>query len=90
MTNAKRDDAQTPDGRTRKVSIPEDPTPEDVLYDALRDNLSPQAVAAIAASLQTARVDNDDVQRQVDWFREMLVEMLGEGQFDHLLDELGL
>ena len=80
MTNATRDDAKTPD----------DPTPEDVLYDALRDNLSPQAVATIAASLQTARVDNDDVQRQVDWFREMLVEMLGEGEFDRLADEVGL
>jgi hypothetical protein len=76
----RRFDAQTPD----------DPTPEDVLYDALRDNLSPQAVATIAASLQTARVDNDDVQRQVDWFREMLVEMLGEGEFDRLADEVGL
>ena len=87
---AKRHDAKTPDGCTRKASIPDDPTPEDVLYDALRDNLSPQAVAAIAACLQPARVRSRNVQRQVDWFRDRLIEMLGEGEFDRLMDEVGL
>lgn len=85
-----RYDARTPDGRTRRVSIPDDPTPEEALYDALRDTLSPQAVAAIAAYLQPANVRNADVQRQVDGFREMLIEMLGEGQYEHLVDEAGL
>ncbi len=82
-------DVEVADTR-RRVGFPSDRAAAEMLADALRDNLSPQAVAAIAAYLQPARVRDPDVQRQLDWFRTMLVEMLGEGQFDRLAEEVGL
>ncbi|MBS3735484.1 MAG: hypothetical protein KGY99_11300 [Phycisphaerae bacterium] len=81
MTNAKRYDAKTPD----------DPTSEDVLYDALRENLSPQAVAAIAAYLQPIATMDPDVVRQVMWLRRLLTATVGgNDSMDRLCDEAGL
>ena len=52
------------------------------LAEALRDALSPEAVAAIAACLRCARTDDASVDRQVEWFRGQLVAMLG-GRDEH-------
>ena len=41
----------TLDGKKTRVTIPENQRDEDTLLDALKDNLSPEAVAAIAAYL---------------------------------------
>jgi len=68
---------------------------EDVLADVLKDNLSPHAVAAIAAYLQAAiGTNNPDVDKEVNWFREKLVDILcgrkDEQAFNRLCEELGL
>jgi len=64
---------------------------EQVLFDALQDNLSPQAVAAIVAYLQPAKTDNTEVNRQLRWLAERLTELVGgPEQLDRLTDELGL
>lgn len=75
----------------RRVSAAEDVKGEDVLVDALRDNLSPHAVAAIAAYLQPVRTLDHDVEDQVVWFRELLTTVVGgTDQMNRLCDEAGL
>ena len=64
---------------------------KDVLHDVLKDNLSPEAVAVIAAYLQPARCGDEQVDRQVRWFAEQLVEALGgDDAFNRVCEELGL
>ena len=66
-------------------------SPREVVQEVMRDNLSPQAVAAIVAYLQPAGTNNSDVDRQVRWFAEELVKFLGgDEQQSRLADELGL
>ena len=78
-------------GRKRHVSVPDDPDPEDMLIDGIQANLSPQTVAAIASFLQTGRTKNDDVNRQIQWFADMLTEMVGGGEeHNRLCEEIGL
>jgi hypothetical protein len=78
-------------GRKARVTIPEDPEPEELLVDALRENLSPHAVAAIVAYLQPARTNNPDVDHQVQWFADQLVELVGGSEHQaRLAEELGL
>ena len=61
------------------------------LVDALRDNLSPEAVAAIASWLQPARTNDGNVDREVRWFAEQLAQALGGwDQQSRLAEELGL
>jgi hypothetical protein len=64
---------------------------ESELFDAIREQLSPHAVASIVAYLQPARTNNQDVDRQVAWFAEELVKLLGgHEQQAQLAEELGL
>ena len=64
---------------------------KDVLHDVLKDNLSPEAVAIIAAYLQPAHCGQEQVDRQVRWFAEQLIELLGGDEaFNRVCDELGL
>lgn len=61
------------------------------LVDALRENLSPEAVAAIASWLQPARTNDENVDREVRWFAEQLAQSLGGwDQQSRLAEELGL
>ncbi len=79
------------DGTTVRVTVPDDPRPEEMLVDALRDNLSPEAVAAIASWLQPARTNDENVDREVRWFAEQLAQALGGwDQQNRLAEELGL
>lgn len=82
--------AKTPDGRTVRCTVPEDPTPDEVLFDAIKDNFSPQAVAAMAAYLQAANTKNRRVNQQLAWFAGELVKMLGATGYGRLLEEVGL
>ena len=77
--------------RKARVTIPENPKPEDLLADAVRENLSPHAVAAIASYLRTVRTNNPKVDNEVRWFAECLAAKLGgwDRQSD-LAEELGL
>ena len=76
-------------GRKFRVTVPEND--ESYLFDAIREQLSPQAIASIIAHIQGAATNNPDVDRQVSWFRDRLTELLG-GIDNHarLMDELGL
>jgi len=78
------------DGRKTRVTVP-DSDEHDVLRDWLADNLTPQAVATIVAFLQPVQTNEPDVDEQVRWFAEQLVEALGgyEAQ-GHLAEEVGL
>ena len=77
-------------GRKVGVTVPET-IDEDVLFDALRDNLSPHAVAAVVSCLRINRTNNGDVDRQVHWFAEELVKLLGgHEEQSRLAEELGL
>ena len=71
--------------RKVRVTVPEDPEPEDVLADAIRDNLSPKAVATVVAFLRTVRTDDGDVDDEVRWFAEHLTELLGGGDAQNRL-----
>jgi hypothetical protein len=80
-----------PDGSVVRITVPEDPKPEELLIDALRDNLSPKAVAAIASWLQPASITDENVDREVRWFSEQLAQVLGGwDQQNRLAEELGL
>ena len=81
----------TLDGKKVRVTIPEDPDPTEVMVEAIKDNLSPAAVAAIIAYLQPTRVKDAKVQREVEWFSEKLVEAVGgDAELSRFCDELGL
>ncbi len=61
------------------------------LTATIRDNLSPQAVAAIVAYLQPVATRDAKVNQEVTWFSEQLVDALGgHEQVGRLMDELGL
>ena len=66
------------------------PIDEADLEAALADNLSPQAVTAIAASLEAhvSDIKNRNAQSQVRWFRDMLYGMVGD-DYNELLEEIG-
>ena len=69
-----------------------DPAPGGAsLVDALRDNLSPEAVAAIASWLQPASTNDQKVDREIRWFTQQLAQALGGwDQQSRLAAELGL
>lgn len=58
---------------------------------AIRDNLSPEGIAAIIALLQPAdnyrdgTPANEQALNQVDWFRDTLLEMIGVDEFNAMV-----
>ena len=60
------------------------------LLAAVRDHLSPHAVALVASCLGVARANDANVEREVAWLRDQLVALLGGEEFCRLQDELGL
>ena len=66
-------------------------TTAEVVQEVLRDNLSPEAVAAIVSYLQPVSTRDSAVNKEVAWFSEQLVELLGGyEQQTRLANELGL
>jgi len=65
-------------------------TAAEVVQEVLRDNLSPQAIAAIAAHLFAASTKNDGVNKEIRWFADQLVSMVGTDQYNALCEEVGL
>ena len=47
------------------------------LQDAIRDALSPEAVALAASELLLARCDDEEVDLEVRWLAEQLIDLLG-------------
>ena len=69
------------------------PQPEHMLAVALRENLSPHAVALIAAKCQPHYGKGEAGQmaeREVAWFTEFLVGLTGTDEYNRLCDELGV
>lgn len=62
----------------------------------IRDNLSPEGIAAIIAFLQPAafyKPANEEARqalRQVEWFADTLTDLLGVDEHNRLIDALGL
>ncbi len=69
---------------------------QEAFEQVIRDNLSPEGVAAIIAFLQPAsfyKPANEDAMKalqQVEWFANTLTEMLGAAEHNRLMNELGL
>jgi len=63
---------------------------KDILRDVLQDNLSPEAVAGIAACLVgTDLIKKAGPRKEVVWFRDFLIEMV-QPEYNDLIEELGL
>ena len=63
------------------------------LIDALQEQLSPHAIALIAAKCQPRYGKGEageKAEREIAWFTEMLIEMLGTSEYHALCDELGV
>jgi len=84
------------EGRKAQVTVPETHDQvayageaSEVLRDVLRDSLSPEAVAIVAACVDSEVVKDAKVAREVAWFRELLVKMVGsEEDIDRVCAEL--
>jgi len=88
-------------GRKVRVTVPEQDeatysgTAAEVLKDVLHDNLSPQAVAALANAVrvQANRIDgrggSQDVCSQLKWFAEQALALVGN-RYSTLCKEAGL
>lgn len=76
-------------GKGRKVTVPEND--EAGMLDAIREQISPEAVAAIVSYLQPVATRNAAVNKEIEWFSGQLVELLGGyDQQTRLANELGL
>ena len=75
-------------GKKVRVTVPG--SDETELFENIREQLSPHAVAAIASCLQINRTNNPQVDQQVRWFHDQLCELLGGyEQQSRLAEELG-
>ena len=60
------------------------------LTGAIRDSLSPGAVAVVAAHLHgMVNTNDDEVNSQVAWFTDLLLGMVGDN-YNDLCEEVGL
>ena len=79
-------------GRKVRVTVPENDD-ANALGEAIKDNLSPAAVATLANAVRVqvnGRRTNPEVRRQLDWLANRLVTMLGgEEAYHDLLKEAG-
>ena len=63
----------------------------DVLRDVLRDNLSPEAVVGIAAYIgSVGLIKKASVQKEVAWFHDFLLKMVGVEEYNRMIEEIGL
>jgi hypothetical protein len=81
-------------GHKVRVTVPEDDRAEDRLDDALKESLSPEAVATLANAVRVhlnGRRTNHEVRGQLQWLADRLVKLVGGEQTYHdLLTEAGL
>ena len=63
----------------------------ELLREAIKDNFSPEAVAAIATCLQATSTKSAEVDRQLRWFSGELTGLLGGADaLAGLAEEIGL
>ena len=60
------------------------------MADAIKDSLSPEAVVAIAAHLQSARVRDEKVNAEIGFFHDFLFSLIGVDQYNRIVDEIGV
>ena len=60
------------------------------LDDAIRDNLSPEAVVAIAAHIRAASCKTASVNKEMQWFANHLVNLIGIENYNPIIEEIGL
>ena len=93
-TGKKKSDtcAATINGKNGRVTIPEnDESCCQKLFEAIREQLSPEAVASIIAHLQPAHTNDQDVDREVRWFAAELTKLVGGNErVTELMEELNL
>ncbi len=82
---------------TKNEHIPSTGAVDQAAFEqAIRDNLSPEGIAAIIAFLQPAafykpaNADAIAALQQVEWLADTLTEMLGVDEHNRLMDQLGL
>ena len=69
---------------------------QEMFETVIRDNLSPEGVAAVIAFLRPASMGRpaSDAQcralREVEWLADALTELIGDREYGRLLDELSL
>jgi hypothetical protein len=77
-------------GKDVRVTVPENPTPTEAFDDAIRDSLSPKAVAAIAANLSGATCKDSAVNKEIIWFANRLIGLIGSAdEYNSLCNEIG-
>ena len=75
---------------------PSDAVDHEAFQKVIRDNLSPQAVAAIVAFLEPAALrrapsqEAREAMHEVEWFADALRALIGIDEHGRLMDELGL
>lgn len=68
---------------------------QEAFEKVIRDNLSPEGVAALVMALQPAESipattpEGEQAIQQVIWFRNTLLDLIGEEAFNKTMDELG-
>jgi hypothetical protein len=68
---------------------------QEALEHVIRENMSPEGVAALVMALQSAgsiratTPEGDQAIQQVIWFHNTLLEMIGVETFNRTMDELG-
>ena len=74
-----------------RCTVPENDR-TDPLVKALKDNLSPEAVAAIAAYLQVrGMLVNAKVRKEIDWFERVCTDAVGGDEaWNTLVENMGL
>ena len=61
------------------------------MQKCIRDALSPEAVALAASELLLARCDDEEVDLEVRWFAEQLIDLLGgQEAWSQTCKEIGL
>jgi hypothetical protein len=61
------------------------------MFEQLKDELSPEAIAVIIAQLQIEPCDDRWIREEVDWFRFKLIEILGGDEaYDAICEEIGI
>ncbi len=69
---------------------------QEAFEKVIQDNLSPAGVATIIAFLQPATMYKAPTEeamqglRELEWFTNTLIDLLGVEEYDRLLNELGL
>jgi len=81
------------EGRKARVTVPDEAEAlaYEALKDAIRENLTPEAVVGAAACMVGIdSIKDKGVRQQVQWFQNMLINTVGVEAYNRMLEEIGL